>query len=104
MVAATDTAGVSNGFAPTAHPHKGGAQEFVSTHHEHALDIIDIRCAAVEINLKDEINALFKPKVGPRKLPTLLLYDERGLQLFEEANLPLVTARAYVPYWKLILY
>lgn len=46
-------------------------------------DIIDIRRVAVEINLKTEITSMFRPKDGPRQLPTLLLYNERGLQLFE---------------------
>ncbi|KAI1775237.1 C-type lectin protein [Hypoxylon cercidicola] len=50
----------------------------------HNADIIDIRQAAVEINLKEEIPKLLRPQEGPRKLPTLLLYDEKGLQLFEE--------------------
>lgn len=36
------------------------------------------------MNLKDEIFTLFEPAAGPRKLPTLLLYNEKGLQLFEE--------------------
>ncbi|KAI0161669.1 C-type lectin protein [Hypoxylon sp. FL1284] len=49
-----------------------------------SADIIDIRQAAVEINLKEEISKLLRPQEGPRKLPTLLLYDEKGLQLFEE--------------------
>lgn len=53
------------------------------------LDILDIRHAAVEINLKAEISSLFHARDGPRKLPTLLLYDERGLQLFEKASHPL---------------
>ncbi len=53
------------------------------------LDIIDIRSAAVEVSLKDEILTMFHPKKGPRKLPTLLLYDERGLQLFEDVSFPL---------------
>ncbi|KAI1081723.1 C-type lectin protein [Whalleya microplaca] len=48
------------------------------------VDIIDIRQAAVEINLKEEIHHQIRPQEGPRRLPTLLLYDERGLQLFEE--------------------
>ncbi|KAI0828074.1 C-type lectin protein [Hypoxylon sp. FL0890] len=48
------------------------------------VDIIDIRQAAVEINLKEEIYRLLRPQEGPRKLPTLLLYDKKGLQLFEE--------------------
>ncbi|KAI9152080.1 Ergothioneine biosynthesis protein 1 [Paramyrothecium foliicola] len=47
-------------------------------------DIIDIRGPQVEYNLKDDIVALFNPAKGPRKLPTLLLYDEKGLQLFED--------------------
>jgi len=50
------------------------------------LDIIDIRSTAVELNLKEEIHALFKPKHGPRTLPTLLLYNERGLQIFEQVT------------------
>lgn len=50
------------------------------------LDIIDIRSAAVELNLKEEIRTLFKPKHGPRTMPTLLLYNERGLQIFEQVT------------------
>ncbi|KAJ4380386.1 Ergothioneine biosynthesis protein 1 [Neurospora sp. IMI 360204] len=46
-------------------------------------DIIDIRRVAVEINLKTEITSMFRPEDGPRQLPTLLLYNESGLQLFE---------------------
>lgn len=87
MAVMTDTAAVSGAPASTTKALKTGAQEAASTQNGNVLDIIDIRCAAVEINLKDEINTLFKPKTGPRKLPTLLLYDERGLQLFEEARL-----------------
>lgn len=51
-----------------------------------ALDIIDIQNARVEINLKDEILSQMNPEQGPRTLPTLLLYDERGLQLFEDVR------------------
>jgi hypothetical protein len=46
--------------------------------------IIDIRGEYVELNLKDEIVTSFNPEDGPRKLPTLLLYNEKGLQLFED--------------------
>jgi hypothetical protein len=53
------------------------------------IDIIDIRCDAVETDLKDEILSLLKPEKGIRKLPTLLLYDEKGLQLFEEVKIRL---------------
>jgi hypothetical protein len=48
------------------------------------VDIIDIRQVAVEVNLKEEILSMFHPKQGLRQLPTLLLYNERGLQIFEE--------------------
>ena len=51
------------------------------------LDIIDIRRVAVEINLKTDVLSMFHAKNGPRELPTLLLYDERGLQLFEKVRL-----------------
>ncbi|KAM0562409.1 hypothetical protein ACHAPJ_002099 [Fusarium lateritium] len=46
--------------------------------------IIDIRGEHVEINLKDQVASMFNPDDGPRKLPTLLLYNEKGLQLFED--------------------
>lgn len=49
-----------------------------------SLDIIDIRGERVEINLKEEVVSLFNPQDGPRMLPTLLLYNEKGLQLFED--------------------
>jgi hypothetical protein len=48
--------------------------------------IIDIRHTSVESNLKAEVLALFHNKNGPRMLPTLLLYDDRGLQLFEKVS------------------
>lgn len=51
-----------------------------------SIDIIDIRHNAVEINLKEEILACLRPRNGPRTMPTLLLYDDRGLQLFEEVS------------------
>jgi hypothetical protein len=51
-----------------------------------AIDIVDIRHDAVEINLKEEILTSLKPRNGPKTMPTLLLYDERGLQIFEEVN------------------
>jgi L-histidine Nalpha-methyltransferase / hercynylcysteine S-oxide synthase len=50
------------------------------------IDIIDIRHDVVEFNLKADILTSLRPKSGLKKLPTLLLYDERGLQLFEEVR------------------
>ncbi|KAF4122989.1 L-histidine Nalpha-methyltransferase / hercynylcysteine S-oxide synthase [Geosmithia morbida] len=52
--------------------------------------IIDIRGDPVEIDLKNEILAMINPENGPRKLPTLLLYDMRGLQLFEDSDTPVL--------------
>lgn len=49
-----------------------------------SIDIIDIRHDAVEVNLKDEILKSLRPESGIKTMPTLLLYNERGLQLFEE--------------------
>ncbi|KFA77686.1 hypothetical protein S40288_02694, partial [Stachybotrys chartarum IBT 40288] len=49
------------------------------------IDILDVRGDQQEINLKQEVLSQFNPGPGvPRKLPTLLLYDEKGLQLFED--------------------
>lgn len=66
---------------------EGGASKSVGRQPQ--LDIIDIRHAAVEINVKGEIPKLLRPQEGPRRLPTLLLYDEKGLQLFEKVLEPM---------------
>ncbi len=46
--------------------------------------IIDIRDPKHLANLKDLIEAGLSAGTGRRTLPTLLLYDVKGLQLFEE--------------------
>jgi uncharacterized SAM-dependent methyltransferase len=51
---------------------------------EGGLEIIDIRREEIEVSLKDEIISGLKKKEGEKSLPTLLLYDETGLKLFEE--------------------
>ncbi|KAI1823114.1 DUF323 domain protein [Xylaria intraflava] len=51
---------------------------------ETPVGIIDIRRDTIQANLKEEIYRLFCPDEGPRQLPTLLLYNEKGLQLFEK--------------------
>ncbi|KAI1351363.1 DUF323 domain protein [Xylaria sp. FL0043] len=48
------------------------------------VDIIDIRRDTAKANLKEEIYRLLHSEERPRRLPTLLLYDEKGLQLFEK--------------------
>lgn len=49
-------------------------------------DIIDIRSGQshFQTTLKNEILQMLQPNQGPKAMPTLLLYDGRGLQLFEE--------------------
>lgn len=57
------------------------------------IDILDVRGDQQEINLKQEVLSQFNPEPGvPRKLPTLLLYDEKGLQLFEDVRCSLPCA------------
>lgn len=47
--------------------------------------IIDVRRGKVEKTILDEMREQLGPKEGMEKrLPTLLLYDEAGLQLFED--------------------
>ena len=67
---------------------KGAANVHTQKNHPiSTIDIIDIRHDAVEVNLKEEILSSLRPKSGLKHMPTLLLYDERGLQLFEEVSL-----------------
>ncbi|MCJ1312598.1 hypothetical protein MMC25_006272 [Agyrium rufum] len=49
------------------------------------VPIIDIRRQEIDLSIGDEIHAGLRPADGGEKrLPTLLLYDEQGLKLFEE--------------------
>ncbi len=56
------------------------------TKETNGTSIIDICRTLVESSLKDEIVSMINPVEGPRRLPTLLLYNERGLQIFEEVR------------------
>lgn len=50
-----------------------------------SCDIVDIREGDLDFDLVGEINASLNPSDGKeRTLPTLLLYDEAGLKIFEE--------------------
>jgi len=60
------------------------------------IDVIDIRSDAIEMDLKVEILSMLKPAKGPRKMPTLLLYDEKGLQIFEKVGM-----YDFIHIWKL---
>ena len=49
------------------------------------VPIIDIRQRGFDVSLADEIRQKLNPGDGlERRLPTLLLYDDEGLQLFEQ--------------------
>lgn len=49
------------------------------------VSIIDIRQKGFGVSLVDEIREKLRPGKGEEKrLPTLLLYDERGLKIFED--------------------
>lgn len=49
------------------------------------VSIIDIHQGGLDFSLVDEIRQKLNPGKGQeRRMPTLLLYDEKGLQLFEE--------------------
>ena len=49
------------------------------------VSIIDVRQGDLEISLADEIRQKLNPGNGQEKrMPTLVLYDAKGLQLFEE--------------------
>lgn len=49
------------------------------------LDIVDIRRSKIEKSILDDILVGLRPKHGQaKKMPTLLLYDEAGLKLFED--------------------
>ena len=47
--------------------------------------IIDIRRSTIEHSVRDDMLRMLQPKLGQEKrMPTLLLYDEAGLKLFEQ--------------------
>ena len=49
------------------------------------VPIIDIRQRGFDVSLADEIRQKFNPGDGlERRMPTLLLYDDEGLRLFEQ--------------------
>ena len=50
-----------------------------------AVDIVDIHQDDMEFSLVDELYKHLDPQDGkPRSFPTLLLYDTKGLKLFEK--------------------
>ncbi len=53
---------------------------------EHSdVSIIDIRTGGLDFSILDEMRAQLRPSKGQEKrMPTLLLYDEQGLKLFED--------------------
>lgn len=51
-----------------------------------SIDIIDIRHHVIDIDLSNDIKSMLKPEIGPKMMPTMLLYDAAGLQIFEEVG------------------
>lgn len=88
MPSADKASAVPNGTFLSLKAAKEAGMTKLATTCKPSPDIIDIRRAEVEMNLKAEVVSMFSSKDGPRSLPTLLLYDERGLQLFENVRLP----------------
>ncbi|SPO05828.1 related to TAD2 - tRNA-specific adenosine deaminase 2 [Cephalotrichum gorgonifer] len=76
-----DFKGSVGGIALPTPPSSAGVAEMEE---DAVLDIIDIRRSVVEMDLKEDVLSMFNPTNGPRQLPTLLLYNEKGLQLFED--------------------
>lgn len=67
--------------------HSAVANGFTKLHlnGHYESNIIDIRQDREKISLRDEIEKGLNPeKDAEKRLPTLLLYNERGLQIFEE--------------------
>ena len=47
--------------------------------------IIDIRHREIQFSIYDDLQSQLRPEDGgEKKLPTMLLYDEQGLKLYEE--------------------
>ena len=56
-----------------------------SAHHAGDVSIIDIRRSEVHFSILDEMHSKLHPAPGQEKsMPTMLLYDEQGLKLFED--------------------
>lgn len=49
-----------------------------------AVEIIDIRAHSKEDAIRDEIIAGLSRPEGQKSVPAILLYDERGLRLYDE--------------------
>lgn len=49
--------------------------------------IVDIRQHLFEMDLNNDIMTMLQPERGPKQMPTMLLYDTEGLQIFEEVML-----------------
>jgi len=65
--------------------HTNGHDQFHNDVGHASRNIIDIRRDSKQLSLVDEIHRGLSPAAGVEKtLPTLLLYSEKGLQLFED--------------------
>ena len=57
----------------------------VSQKQENGVSILDIRRNEIGSSILDDLqHGLRPPNGGEKKMPTMLLYDEKGLKLFED--------------------
>ena len=82
----TGKATTTTNTASTTTPPPTPPTKHLQPQHTDNLDILDIRQNALELDLGRDIMSLLRPARGPKQLPTLLLYDEKGLQTFEEVG------------------
>ena len=81
---ASDTTSNNHAFT-SVKPAKPGRVKIEDIARTGGRNIIDIRRDREEISLTEEINKGLRPaEGGEKRLPTLLLYDEAGLKLFED--------------------
>lgn len=71
---------MSNRGAPSEPPTMAPDQN-----HQNGVSILDIRRNELQISMIDELHSgLRPPHGGEKRMPTMLLYDEKGLKLFED--------------------
>ncbi len=67
--------------SPAMLPKANGFRSHGSSH----VSIIDIRRDGSEFSILGEMRKMLNPKPGlEKKMPTMLLYDEQGLKIFED--------------------
>lgn len=71
--------------------------DLLGTNQHRHIDIIDIHNESTVTSLKEDVLSMLQPEEGPRRMPTLLLYSEKGLQLFEDVRYNRDVTKLYYP-------